>query len=364
VSRLHGRVVEIDSLEDFDELLARGARSMSGWRLRGLDLTARTDQILRLNPCGVLLLGCGLEPAAKSHPVEGGALLFPDIPDMPFDPYRTSLYRPDELYDGISERPYSTTLDARMYAWSKQVEDDVQHTVARALHDNAIEDSLRDHLGGRSVAGVMGGHSLRRDAPAYAEAARLGRDLARAGLYVVTGGGPGAMEAANLGGYLAAADDDALGQALEMLAPVPSFEPSVTEWACAAFAVRERWPGGGDSLGIPTWFYGHEPPNPFASQIAKYFQNALREDTLLRRCDAGIVYLPGAGGTVQEVFQDGCENYYADPSTVAPMVLVGRTHWTSRVPAWPLLEALAKGRPMERSIHLVDSAADVVPLLR
>ena len=60
MSRLHGRVVEIDSLEDFDELLARGARSMSGWRLRGLDLTARTDQILRLTPCGVLLLGCGL----------------------------------------------------------------------------------------------------------------------------------------------------------------------------------------------------------------------------------------------------------------------------------------------------------------
>ena len=35
--------------------------------------------------------------------------------------------------------------------------------------------------------------------------------------------------------------------------------------------------------------------------------------------------MPSAGiaGTVQEVFQDACENYYADESSVAPMVLVG-----------------------------------------
>ena len=30
-------------------------------------------------------------------------------------------------------------------------------------------------------------------------------------------------------------------------------------------------------------------------------------------CDAGIVFLPGAAGTVQEIFQDACENYYASP---------------------------------------------------
>ena len=49
----------------------------------------------------------------------------------------------------------------------------------------------------------MGGHALRSGATrAYADAARLGHALGRA--YVVaTGGGPGAMEAANLGAYLA-----------------------------------------------------------------------------------------------------------------------------------------------------------------
>jgi hypothetical protein len=34
---------------------------------------------------------------------------------------------------------------------------------------------------------------------------------------------------------------------------------------------------------IPTWFYGYEPPDVFASAMAKYFSNALREDVLLRR---------------------------------------------------------------------------------
>uniref|UniRef100_UPI00286DE816 LOG family protein n=1 Tax=Nocardioides sp. TaxID=35761 RepID=UPI00286DE816 len=120
---------------------------------------------------------------------------------------------------------------------------------------------------------------------------------------------------------------------------------------------------GVDSLGIPTWHYGHEPPNPFATAIAKYVRNATREAILLEVCDAGIVFLPGAGGTVQEIFQDGCENYYADESSVAPMVLVGVEHWTTTVPAWPLLRSLAQGRAMEPHVHLVDTVEEAVELL-
>ena len=129
----------------------------------------------------------------------------------------------------------------------------------------------------------------------------------------------------------------------------------------------ERWPDGGPSVGIPTWFYGHEPPNPFATLIAKYFQNAVREDTLLHRCNAGIVFLPGAAGTVQEIFQDACENYYAPRAAVAPMILLGREHWTRELPAWDLLRALADGREhdhaMTRAIHLVDSVEEAVDRL-
>jgi predicted Rossmann-fold nucleotide-binding protein len=209
----------------------------------------------------------------------------------------------------------------------------------------------------------MGGHAHDRGTPDYVAAARLGRALAREGLTVATGGGPGAMEAANLGAYLAPFDDDVLDEAVALLAPVPAFGTSTTLWARAAFEVLRRWPDGGPSIGIPTWFYGHEPPNALATHIAKYFKNAIREDVLLHLCDAGIVFLPGRAGTVQEVFQDACENYYAAPGALAPMVLVGVDHWTEELPAWPLLEALAAGRPMARRVHLVDSPADVLPHL-
>ena len=80
-------------------------------------------------------------------------------------------------------------------------------------------------------------------------------------------------------------------------------------------------------------------------------------------CTAGIVFLPGAGGTVQEVFQDACENYYADESSMAPMVLVGRHHWTEELPAWPLLRSLARGRAMEDQIHLVDTIEEALEAL-
>ena len=154
-----------------------------------------------------------------------------------------------------------------------------------------------------------------------------------------------------------------LDAALADLAAVPTYHPSVGAWADAARAVLDAHPDPVDSLGIPTWHYGHEPPNLFATAIAKYFRNAQREAILLEVCDAGIVFLPGSGGTVQEVFQDACENYYADESSVAPMVLVGARYWTEELPAWPLLRALGRGRSMEPHLHLVDSVKDAASLL-
>lgn len=82
-----------------------------------------------------------------------------------------------------------------------------------------------------------------------------------------------------------------------------------------------------------------------------------REDLLLVTVTAGIVYLPGAAGTVQELFQAATPGYYS-PGGVVPLVLLGREHWTRRLPAWDLLGALAAGRPMAARIHLLDDATD------
>ena len=170
------------------------------------------------------------------------------------------------------------------------------------------------------------------------------------------------MEAATLGAWLAERPESDLVEALSVLSAVPTFRPSVDAWVGPAFRVRERFPDGAESLAIPTWHYGHEPPNVLATAIAKYFGNATREAVLLEVCAGGIVFLPGAAGTVQEIFQDGCENYYAVESSVAPMILVGTDYWTRQLPVWPLLDALARGRTMAPLVHLVDTIEEAVAL--
>jgi predicted Rossmann-fold nucleotide-binding protein len=361
VREQRGRTVEVESLEEFDERVAAGATAMRGWHLQAVDLRERGPVLRSLDPCGALFLGCRLAPADEESLRARGALVFPVVPHVPFDAYRAGLYTPQELYDGLSTS-YEETLDARVYAWSQQ-EPTLDISLAQALHDHAVDDALRGMVRGHDLVGVMGGHSLPRGSAEYAAAAHLSQRLAASGLTVATGGGPGAMEAANLGAYLAGRSREELDEALGMLAAVPGFISSIHDWARAAFGVLDRWPDGSRSLGIPTWHYGHEPPNAFATDIAKYFKNAIREDILLHVAAAGIVFLPGAAGTVQEIFQDACENYYADASSVAPMVLVGREYWTEVVPAWPLLEALAKGRAMEPVVHLVDTVEEVPALL-
>ena len=356
-----GRTIEVETLDEFDRRVAAGATSMDGWHLQAVDLSGRTEDLERLEVTGTLFLGCAFADGVENDLRSRGALLFPVVPDVPVNAYRAAIYSPQELYDGL-ESSYEQTPDARIYAWSQQ-EASLDISLAKALHDHAIDDALRDCVTGKQLVGMMGGHALERGSKEYADAARLAHELAGRGLLVCTGGGPGVMEAANLGAYMSNYGAADLGEALDLLAATPIFRPSVGDWAKVAFEVLHRWPEGAESLGIPTWHYGHEPPNPFATSIAKYFKNAVREDILLHLCAAGIVFLPGAGGTVQEIFQDACENYYADPSTVAPMVLVGRDHWTKVVPAWPLLHSLAKGRSMESVAHLVDHLVDVAPLL-
>ena len=45
------------------------------------------------------------------------------------------------------------------------------------------------------------------------------------------------------------------------------------------------------------------------------------------------------------------------------MVLVVSAYWTREVPAWPLLTALARGRPMEPLLHLVDTVEEAAAVL-
>ena len=359
------RLIEIESLADFDAHVRRTQR-LNGWFVQSVDLTERTDALLKVNPRGAVFLGCLFAPTVEDHLRRCGALLFPRLPDLPFDPYRSRPYDAAELY-GAGD--YAASLDAAVYAWSHSEQGrSLSADLAATLHDHAITDALDDRTSGldrRSIVGIMGGHAVPRGDEVYRAAADLGASLTVAGRIVLTGGGPGAMEAANLGAYLSPWPDS-LDDALLIMTPAPTYSPSIDVWARSAFEVRARWPidAAGRSLSIPTWFYGHEPTNVFATEIAKYFSNALREDTLLDRCGGGVVYLPGRAGTVQEIFQAVTENFYAaDASLVAPLILVGREYWTDVYPAWPLLRRLGAGRPMGESIYCVDDVKEAADLL-
>ena len=361
---------EIESLPALDDALARRV-PLRGLRLQDLDLTGHQDELLaRTDVEGMVVLGGRLPPALEEHLRSHHALIFPTDPHAPVNPYRATLYQPHELYAGLADHGYDATPDALAYHWSRdaQLRHDAFVTLLRAIHDDSVTDALTEFLGHRPVAGVMGGHALERGTHAYAVAARLGHTLAADGLVVATGGGPGAMEAANLGAFCA--EPAQLEHALDRLATVPSFRPDIAPWAGLALEVHDEVMEAGrsrpvSSVGIPTWFYGHEPPNVFCDGIAKYFSNAIREDGLLARCTAGLVVLEGAAGTVQEVFQAATRLYYADDaSALAPMVLVGTRHWTQVVPVWPALQALAADRGMAGALHLVDDVDDVPLLLR
>lgn len=366
---------EIESLAALDLALDRRI-PLGRLRLQDLDLRRHERQLLsRTDLTGLVVLGGRLSPRLEAHLRSHGALIFPADPHSPVNPYRSTLYQPTELYAGLSELGYDRTPDALAYHWARDtaVNRDVFVTLLRAIHDDSVTDALVEFLGDRPVVGVMGGHAVERGSEPYADAARLGHALARAGMVVATGGGPGVMEAANLGAFCH--DSALLAESLVQLRSVPSFRPDIRPWAEQGLAVRDTIVaarssiGGADSplhsVGIPTWFYGHEPPNMFCDGIAKYFSNAIREDGLLARCTAGLVVLEGAAGTVQEVFQAATRLYYALEQTALPgMVLVGRDHWTRTVPVWQVLQAMGEGRSMALAIHLVDSVEDVLPLLR
>ncbi|MBW4715808.1 LOG family protein [Saccharothrix obliqua] len=339
----------------------RAATDLRGAVLVGLDLSGEE---LRVPLDGAVFLGCALSATGQRRADAAGALVFPNIPDVPYRVYRSSLYTPAELFAGFDPaRPasYADTPDARIYRHTRQQghHPDPLHALAERLHDHAITEALAEVLTGTPVA-VMGGHALGRDTAGYRRAVELGAALGDAGFTVLTGGGPGAMEAVPLG-VRVGVDREVLRD----VARVPAFghdAESVGRWL-AAFPADLPGFDKPRTIGIPTWFYGHEPPNPACERHAKYFANSVREDGLLTVATGGIVYTPGSAGTVQEVFQDYTQNHYGSVGPAAPMVFLGTDFWVDEVPAAPLVRRLARGREAERWILVTDDVAEAVAFL-
>lgn len=359
---------DVHSASELTQLLESGT-ALSGVRIQAVDLTdVAASLCARQDVRGLAVFGGVVPGALLVHLVSRGAIVFPTDTRAPIDTYRAALYQPEELYAGLEEG-YARTPDARAHGWFRdgRIAHDALVTATRALHDDAMSDAFIELVGDRSVVGVMGGHALARGSDGYRLAAALGRDLGVRGHVVVTGGGPGAMEAVNLGAFACHGSTATMDEALAIVAAVPDFT-GIESWARSGFAAREvldhACPGTPRSIGVPTWFYGHEPPNVFCDGIAKYFSNALREDLLLGHANAGIIVLPGAAGTVQEIFQALTPLYYAQPDAPLPrLVLVGAEHWSRRIPVMDAVSALARGRAMAEHVHLVDTVEEAAALL-
>ncbi len=358
-----------------------------GMDLRGIPL----DPIM---VAGCSFLGCEMDPEQHRVALAAGCLYLPHVSGTPFQPFRPSLYSPEELYEGYDEddpNGYVNCLDAQVYVsfmdpvtkQPRPVSADLM--ILRRLHDASISEALDDLLDGPAASGfprvvdtrrwstvaVMGGHHVGRDQDAYGAIARITRALTRQGFFIATGGGPGLMEAANLGAWSAGFEDGCLDQALRTLARAPFYDHPA--WLSVGWRARKEFgtpidPMACRNLGIPTWFYGHEPPNVFATHIAKFFENSIREDSLLAIALAGVIYGPGSAGTIQEVFQDACQNYYRTCAGVrSPMVLFGRSFWDptnpgqgSGLPVAPLLYALAEKQGFANDVILADTEDEVV----
>src|SRR5207245_2903122 len=201
--------------------------------------------------------------------------------------------------------------------------------IAQRLHDFGIDRAPAAWLEGNGGiapkgVGVGGRHSTPRDDPQYALVAELGWRLARAGFLVATGGGPGLMEAANLGAYLSKyVDRGALDRALTILKQAPAYESDHARYIEATRKVLADLPSGGASLGVPTWIYPDEPVNLFSSHIAKYFSNSMREEGLIAIGNHGVVIASDTPGIVRELFQAAEQDSYWVGDRRSPIVLFG-----------------------------------------
>lgn len=295
------------------------------------------------------------------------------LSSVPYNVSRKTLYDATELYQGFDfkhDDTFSQCYDSKVYQHylhkGKRTAE-AQEALARALHDHHIGVALNKFLAEyekHRIVGIMGGHALLRTDRMFREIVFISKQLTEMGYLMISGGGPGAMEATHLGAWLAGKKEEDVETALQILAIAPSFKDN--HWLSSAFLTKEKFPQTVyESLGIPTWLYGHEPATPFATHIAKLFENSIREDSLLTYAYGGIIYTPGSAGTIQEIFQEAVQNHYLSFGFSSPMIFMGTQYWTEELPIYPLLQHLVnKGKYKNLNLKVSDDSTDIITYLK
>ena len=176
---------------------------------------------------------------------------------------------------------------------------------------------------GRAVS-VFGSARTHREDPWYRTGVELGAELARAGYAVITGGGPGSMEAANRG-------------------------------ACEA---------GGVSVGLGIELPFEQSLNPWVD-IGINFRYFFARKTMFVKYAQGFVVLPGGFGTFDELFEALCL-VQTRKVTAFPIVLLGRSYWAGLL-EWMRTSVLPAGTIADADLsllHVTDDVHEAVEVIR
>ncbi|MBQ4082730.1 MAG: hypothetical protein IJC77_00510 [Bacteroidaceae bacterium] len=360
---------EITSINKLREMLGKQER-IERCAFQDMDFSELTEEGNTARYFDCLFMGCTFSKPMRIQ-IDRSCLIFSHI-DVPYNCFRNTLYAADNLYDKYTAgapESYRNCFDYKVYQHylsTGKTATDIKETLARTLHDHSISDALHDLLAQydeRHVIGIMGGHGLLRTESAYRKVASISKQLTERGYLMVSGGGPGAMEATHLGAWMAGYSDKDMEHAISILSEAPSYQDNA--WLDTAFRVRSLYPGTGNiSLGVPTWLYGHEPATPFATHIAKYFENAIREDGILTIAKGGIIYSPGSAGTMQEIFQDAVQNHYLSFGYASPMIFLDSRFWTEEMPVYPMLQQLSvQGKYRNLLLTITDKEDEAVETL-
>ena len=164
--------------------------------------------------------------------------------------------------------------------------------------------------------GVFGSARTKPEDPYFAKAEELGRKLADAGFAIITGGGPGAMEAANKGASQAGGVSVGLGIELP-------FETGLNPWVDIGINFR--------------YFFARK------TMFVKYAQ--------------GFVVLPGGIGTFDELFE-ALTLVQTQKVTSFPVVLIGVDYWKGLID-WLRDTVLADGKISAGDLDILTLTDDV-----